>query len=237
VEGRVVIVGRMQTLRDESVELGENFEANRRELFEQGQTAAAVAIDNQAVALIGFADELRDEAPDAIAALKELGLRTVMVTGDHQSVAEAIAQRAGIDRVDADCRPDDKHKVIEDLRQEGHRVAMVGDGINDAPALAAADLGIAVGGGTDIAKEAGHIVLVGADLMNVPRSVRLSRATMKRIWIGLGWAFAYNVLLIPVAVAGLLHPMLAGGAMAASSVSVVANALWLRRVWARESGA
>jgi len=237
VEGRVVIVGRVQTLRDESVELGENFEANRRELFEQGQTAAAVAIDNQAVALIGFADELRDEAPDAIAALKELGLRTVMVTGDHLAVAEAIARRAGIDRVDADCRPDDKHKVIEDLRQEGHRVAMVGDGINDAPALAAADLGIAVGGGTDIAKEAGHIVLVGADLMNVPRSVRLSRATMKRIWIGLGWAFAYNVLLIPVAVAGLLHPMLAGGAMAASSVSVVANALWLRRAWARESGA
>jgi Cu+-exporting ATPase len=234
VEGKVVIVGRVQTLKDESVELGDSFEAKRKELFEQGQTAAAVAIDNRAVALIGFADELRDEAPDAIAALQALGLETVMVTGDHQAVADAIAQRAGIDRVYADCRPDDKHEVIAGLRRDGHPVAMVGDGINDAPALAAADLGIAVGGGTDIAKEAGHIVLVGEDLMNVPRAVRLSRATMRRIWIGLGWAFAYNVLLIPVAVAGLLHPMLAGAAMAASSVSVVGNALWLRRAWKRE---
>jgi len=235
VEGRVVIVGRVQTLRDAAVQWGDDFEAKRKELFEQGQTTAAVSIDNQAVALLGLADELRAEAPDAIAALRKLGLRSAMVTGDHQAVADHIARALSIERVYADCLPDDKRKVVADMQRGGRSsVAMVGDGINDAPALAAADLGIAVAGGTDIAKDAGHIVLVGADLMNVPRAVTLSRATMKRIWIGLGWAFGYNVLLIPVAAAGWLHPMLAAGAMSLSSVSVVANALWLRRSWKPE---
>ena len=196
-----------------------------------GQTRIAVEIDGRLAGNIALADRIKDEAPSAVEALHDLGLRTVMMSGDRRAAAQAVGQQLGIDEVVSEVMPADKQAKVEQLRQHGRVVAMVGDGINDAPALAAADIGIAMGGGTDIAMEAGHVVLVGSDLSNLPRAIRLSRATMRRIYVGLFWAFAYNLLLIPLAIAGLLHPMLAAGAMAFSSVSVVLNAIYLRWSW------
>ena len=200
-------------------------------------TVVVVAVDGVARGLIAVADRVKEGAADVVRELHALGLRVVMMTGDHRRVAEAVAGKVGIDEVIAGVLPADKESKVRELQGAGAVVAMVGDGINDAPALAAADIGIAMGkaggggGGVDIAVEAGHVVLVGGELAGLPRAVRLSRATMRRIWIGLVWAFGYNVVLIPVAAAGYLHPMFAAGAMALSSVSVVCNALWLRWTW------
>jgi P-type Cu+ transporter len=155
----------------------------------------------------------------------------LLMTGDNQITARAIADEVGIDDVLAEVMPQDKEAKVRELQGRGKRVAMVGDGINDAPALAAADVGIAMGTGTDIAKEAGDIVLVSGELSLAPRAIRLSRAMMNRIRLGLFWAFIYNIVLVPVAAAGWLHPMFAAAAMAFSSVSVVMNALSLR--WVR----
>jgi P-type Cu+ transporter len=229
VEGRDVVVGRFSTLRDAGVTVSEYAIERRDELLDGARTAVVVAIDGEVAGLIALADELRPNAGKVISTLHEMGLKTVMVTGDNLITARSIADRVGISRVIAGVKPADKQAQVAELRAGGAVVAMVGDGVNDAPALAAADIGIAMGGGTDVAMEAGHVVLVGGKLEHLPLAIRLSRATMKRIHLGLFWAFAYNLVLIPVAVAGLMDPMFAGGAMALSSVSVVANALWLRR--------
>lgn len=181
------------------------------------------------LALLALRDEPRPEAAEAVARLREMGLEPVVLTGDAHAPAAAVARRVGIDHVRARVTPADKERVVRELAGSGP-VAMVGDGLNDAPALAAADIGIAMGSGTHVAASAGHVILVGGDLRSLPRAVRLSRAMMRRIRLGLFWAFAYNALLIPVAAAGWLHPMLAALAMSLSSVSVVVNALALRRV-------
>jgi len=204
-------------------------------LEQEGKTAVHVAIDARAAGIIAVADTLRPEAPQAVSELKRLGLEVAMLTGDNRRTAEAIAREAGIDRVLAEVLPGEKAGEVRRLQDEGHRVAMVGDGINDAPALAQADVGIAIGTGTDIAIEASDMTLITGDLRQVAAPIALSRQTMRTIKQNLVGAFAYNVSLIPVA-AGVLYPVwgvtldpvLAAAAMAASSVTVVANALRLR---------
>ena len=233
VNGKTVIAGRVSTLRDQGVSNLDNLLDKRDQMLDTTRTAVAVAVDGQATAIIALADKLKPNAKQTIDHLRQLGLKPLLMTGDNTSIANAIAQEVGIDPqlVMAQVLPADKQEKVNQLQQAGHTVAMVGDGINDAPALAAADVGIAMGTGTDIAADAGHIILAGGDLNALPRAIQLSRATMKRIYAGLFWAFAYNTLLIPVAALGRLHPMLAAAAMSFSSMSVVLNALWLRRTW------
>jgi Cu+-exporting ATPase len=218
VAGREIAVGKPEA-GEERPELGA--------LRSAGKTVVVVRENGRPIGLIALADRLKPGASSAIAALRAR-MRTILMTGDNRATAAAIAREAGIDEVLAEVLPADKEAKVRELQGRGQRVAMVGDGINDAPALAAADVGIAMGTGTDIAKEAGDIVLVSGDLALVPDAIRLSRAMMGRIRLGLFWAFAYNAILIPVAALGWLHPMLAAAAMALSSVSVVANALTLR---------
>jgi Cu+-exporting ATPase len=202
-----------------------------------GHTAIFVAVDGHAAGLLGVADPLRTSAQETIRVLQRDGLRVVMLTGDHRTTADAVAQQLGIREVHAGVEPAGKAEIIQGLRAQGHRVAMTGDGINDAPALAAADVGIAMGTGTDVAIESAGITLVRGDLHSIVRARRLSHATMSNIRQNLFFAFAYNVVGIPVA-AGLLYPwlglllnpMFASAAMSLSSVSVIANALRLRRV-------
>lgn len=201
----------------------------------QAQSIAHVAIDDTHVAAFGIADTVKSESAAVVAHLKNLGITPVMVTGDNATTAEAIAQQVGISEVRAEVLPADKEDLIHELRKKYGPVAMVGDGINDAPALAAADVSIAMGGGTDVAIESAGITLLRSDIGLVPTALELSRKTMNNIRQNLFWAFGYNVVLIPVAMGVLypftgilLSPILAGAAMAFSSVSVVANALRLR---------
>jgi len=231
VQGHDVLIAKPQTLRDHGVRQLEEMDALMAAMDPAATTIVAVAVDHQAVGLIALADQIKENAAQTVSQLKALGLRVILMTGDRREAADAVAEALDIDEVLAEVLPQDKHAKIEALQAQGHVVAMAGDGINDAPALAAADLGIAMGTGTDIAMAAGHIVLVGGDLTGLVRAVTLSRATMTRIRMGLFWAFIYNAILIPVAVAGYLHPMLAAAAMSLSSVSVIANALWLRSRW------
>ncbi|MDD4952004.1 MAG: HAD-IC family P-type ATPase, partial [Desulfovibrionaceae bacterium] len=206
-----------------------------RGLGERGVSALYLALDNRLAAVFGLADRLRPEAAEAVARLRSLGLDVVMLTGDTEAAARAVARGAGIDRVAARVLPERKAREVAGLKAQGLRVAMVGDGVNDAPALAAADVGLAMGSGMDVAVEAGDVVLVRPDLSRVPAAIALSRAVMRNIRQNLFWAFAFNVVGIPVA-AGVLHlfggptlnPMLAGSAMAMSSLTVVSNALRLR---------
>jgi Cu+-exporting ATPase len=234
VDGRRVFAGSARMLEQEAVEIGA-VAARAEELAAEGKTIMLVAADGEAVGGMALADVAKPEAAEAVALLKEQGLSVHMLTGDNARTARAIAQEVGIDEIRAELLPDQKAGVVSALQEAGHRVAMVGDGINDAPALAQADAGIAIGRGADIAMEAADITLVRDDLRLAAEAIRLSRATLSNIRQNLFWAFFYNTAGIPVAagvlypiIGKLLHPAIAAAAMAFSSVSVVANALRLR---------
>ena len=247
VRGKAALVGRPEWLAEEGVDL-KALEADAAALRAKARTLVAVAHDGKALGLLAVADPVKPTSAEAVAQLRERGVEVVLLTGDNRPTAEAIAAQVGIDHVIADVLPQDKARVVRDLKAQGKRVAtagrgrgpgrtgaerrfvaMVGDGVNDAIALAEADLGIAMGGGTDVAKEAGQVVLLRDDLRDVVAALDLSRATLRKVRQNLVWAFGYNVVLIPVAALGLLHPALAAGAMALSSVSVIANSSLLRR--------
>jgi Cu+-exporting ATPase len=206
------------------------------EMAASGKTPVFVAVDGRAAAVLAIADTLKAGSAEAVAALHRLGLEVAVLTGDNELTARAIARQAGVDRVLADVRPDEKAAQVRKLQAEGLLVAMVGDGINDAPALAQADVGVAIGTGTDVAIESASVTLMSGDLRALVTAFALSRATMRNIRQNLFWAFAYNVALIPLAAGAffplfgiLLDPIFAAAAMAASSVTVVSNALRLRR--------
>ena len=228
LQGEGVLVGTPSFLMERGVETAAGEEHLSR-LEAEAKTTVMVASDGRLVGLVAVADPLKDEAVEVIKALHELGLKTVMLTGDNRRTAEAVARRAGIDQVVAGVLPEGKVAEVKRLREALGAVAMVGDGINDAPALTQADVGIAIGTGTDIAIEAADITLVRGDLRGVVSAIRLSRATFAKIRQNLFWAFFYNLIMIPLAVLGLMHPALAEIAMASSSITVVSNANLLRR--------
>ncbi len=241
VEGHHLLLGNLRLMERENVALN-GLELKADKLQNEAKTAMWLAVDGQASALIAVADTIKDGSKEAVQAMRALGLTVVMMTGDNQATAEAIAKEVGIERVFAEVLPGDKASYVAQLQAEGYKVAMVGDGINDAPALAQADVGLAIGTGTDVAMETADVTLMRGDLRSVPQAIRLSKATMRNIKQNLGWAFGYNIALIPIA-AGILapfasvpdflrqlHPILAAGAMAFSSISVVSNALRLKQV-------
>ncbi len=223
------MVGRPALLEEWAIRLPDELDAARRDAERQGRTAIAASWDGKATALFVVADTVKPTSAEAIASLKGLGLRPVLLTGDNSATAHAVADQVGIDEVIAEVLPADKADVVRRLQDEGRVVAMVGDGVNDAPALAQADLGLAIGTGTDVAIEASDLTLVSGDLRAAADAIRLSRSTLRTIKQNLGWAVGYNVAALPLAAAGFLNPLLAGLAMALSIVSVVANALRLRR--------
>ena len=236
IDGRSVAIGNLKLLESRSITVG-SMKDRADELRAGGQTVMFVAIDGRAAGLIGVADPIKDTTPEAIQALHREGIRVVMLTGDNRTTAEAVARTVGIDHVEADVLPDQKAAVVKALQAKGERVAMAGDGVNDAPALAQAHVGIAMGTGTDVAMESAGVTLVKGDLRGIVRARRLSRNTMRNIRQNLFFAFIYNVAGVPIA-AGVLYPafglllspMIASAAMTFSSVSVIANALRLRRV-------
>ncbi len=228
VDGAAVVVGRPALLERWSLELPPELAEVRAAAEEKGRTAIVVAADGRVRAVLSVADTVKPGSAEAVTRLTELGLSPVLLTGDNEAVARAVADEVGIDEVFAEVLPADKVAVVERLRSEGRAVAMVGDGINDAPALAAADLGLSMGTGTDVAIEAADLTLVRGDLRVAADAIRLSRRTLGTIKGNLFWAFAYNVAALPLAAAGLLNPMIAGAAMALSSVFVVSNSLRLR---------
>ncbi|MGW7052129.1 heavy metal translocating P-type ATPase [Streptomyces sp. NPDC054887] len=228
VEGHAVLVGRTRLLADWAMELPAGLERARAEAEAAGRTAIAVAWDGEARAVLEVADAVKETSAEAIGRLRALGLTPILLTGDNRAVAESVAREVGIDEVFAEVMPEDKVDVVKRLQAEGRSVAMVGDGVNDAAALAQADLGLAMGTGTDAAIEAGDLTLVRGDLLAAADAIRLSRRTLGTIRSNLFWAFAYNVAALPLAAAGLLNPMIAGAAMAFSSVFVVGNSLRLR---------
>ena len=206
----------------------------RREAESEGQTVVLVAVDGVVCGAIAVADAVKDSAADAVAALHQRGMKTVLLTGDNPTAAAEVAAQVGIDDVIADVLPEGKVDVVEQLRERGRVVAMVGDGINDGPALVSADLGLAIGRGTDVAIAAADVILVREDLRSVPQALDLARATMRTIRMNLVWAFGYNVAAIPIAAVGLLNPLIAGAAMAFSSFFVVSNSLRLRNFSPRQ---
>ncbi|WP_067892711.1 heavy metal translocating P-type ATPase [Nocardia vaccinii] len=229
---RAVVIGRTELLDDWSIALPEALADAKSEAEAAGRTAIVVAWDGAARGVLVIADAIKPTSADAIADMRALGLTPVLLTGDNAAAARTVADRVGIEEVIAEVLPSDKLDVVKRLQDSGKVVAMVGDGVNDAAALAQADLGLAMGTGTDVAIEAGDITLVRGDLRAVGTAIRLSRSTLRTIKGNLFWAFGYNVAAIPLAAAGLLNPMLAGAAMALSSVFVVSNSLRLRR-WPR----
>jgi P-type Cu+ transporter len=229
VEGHGVQVGRPALMAEWGIAIPDELDAVRRSAEERGQTAVLAAWDGSVRGVFAIADTLKPTSPEAVAALKRLGLRPVLLTGDNDATARAVAADVGIEEVVSEVLPSQKVDVIRRLQADGRVVAMAGDGVNDAPALAQADLGLAIGTGTDVAIEASDLTLVSGDLRAAADAIRLSRATLRTIKQNLGWAFGYNVAALPLAALGLLNPVIAGAAMAFSSVSVVTNALRLRR--------
>jgi Cu+-exporting ATPase len=226
VEGVAVMVGSPAYLAETGAAVPEQATAG---LQQQGRSVVAVARAGVAIGLIGIADPLRESSRTAVARLARLGVEVVMLTGDNARTAVAVAAAAGISHFEAEVLPGDKSRAVEKLKAGGKRVGMAGDGINDAPALAAADVSFAMGAGSDVAMEAADVTLMRNDLASVPDAIALSRATLRKIRQNLFWAFIYNVLGIPLAALGFLNPVVAGAAMAMSSVSVVSNSLLLRR--------
>ncbi|SCL18053.1 Cu+-exporting ATPase [Micromonospora rhizosphaerae] len=229
VDGRELVVGRLRLLRERGLDVPEEIERAVTDAEAAGRTAVLAGWDGRVRGVLAVADVVKPSSRAAVARLRELGLTPVLLTGDNATVARAVAAEVGIDEVIAEVLPADKVDVVKRLQGEGRTVAMVGDGINDAAALAQADLGLAMGTGTDVAIEASDLTLVRGDLMAAVDAIRLSRRTLGTIKGNLFWAFAYNVAALPLAAAGLLNPMIAGAAMAFSSVFVVANSLRLRR--------
>ena len=241
VEGRRVLLGNLKLMEEYDIHLN-GLEPQAKRLQEEAKTAMWLTIGDEAIGLIAVADTIKDGSREAIEEMRSLGLHVAMITGDNLATAKAIAAEAGVDTIFADIAPGEKAAYIQQLQEEGYVVGMVGDGINDAPALAQADVGIAIGTGTDVAIEASDVTLIRGDLRSVPQALRLSRATIRTIKQNLFWAFGYNVILIPIAAGALypfawapdflrqLHPILAAFAMAFSSVSVVMNSLRLRKV-------
>jgi Cu+-exporting ATPase len=241
VDGHQILLGNLRLMERESVQLN-GLAAKAEQLQNEAKTAMWLAVDGQASALIGVADTIKEGSKEAVAQMHGQGLTVVMMTGDNQATAQAIAAEVGIDRVFAEVLPGDKANYVAQLQKEGYSVGMVGDGINDAPALAQADVGMAIGTGTDVAMEAADVTLMRGDLRSVPQAIKLSKATMRNIKQNLGWAFGYNIVLIPIAAGVLapfawapdflreLSPILAAGAMAFSSISVVSNSLRLKQV-------
>jgi Cu+-exporting ATPase len=236
VEGHAVALGNLALLQELGVGVDLSLPEAADNLRSDGQTVMLVAVDGRAAGLIGVADPIKPSAPGALQTLRQSGLHIVMLTGDSRRTAEAVARKLGIDDVEAEVLPERKSEVVRDLQAKGRKVAMAGDGVNDAPALAQADVGIAMGTGTDVAIESASIALVKGDLRGIVRARRLSRATMRNIRENLFFAFVYNALGVPVA-AGVLYPVfglllspiIASAAMTFSSVSVIGNALRLRR--------
>ena len=235
VEGRHLLVGNESLMKEKNID-SSAFQEQLLELSQEGKTAMFVAVDGQLAGILAVADEMKSSSLSAVQELQSMGLEVIMLTGDREETATAIAQKAGIQKVIAGVLPDGKAAAIKNLQESGKKLAMVGDGINDAPALVQADVGIAIGSGADVAIESADVVLMHSDLQDVVKAIKLSQATIRNIKENLFWAFAYNTLGIPIAM-GLLHlfggpllnPMLAGLAMSLSSVSVVANALRLGR--------
>ena len=240
VEGRWLLVGNESLMKEKNID-SSAFQEQLLELSQEGKTAMFVAIDGQLTGILAVADEMKSSSLKAVQELQSMGLKVIMLTGDREETATAIAQKAGIQKVIAGVLPDGKATAIKNLQEAGKKLAMVGDGINDAPALVQADVGIAIGSGADVAIESADVVLMHSDLQDVVKAIKLSQATIRNIKENLFWAFAYNTLGIPIAM-GLLHlfggpllnPMLAGLAMSLSSVSVVANALRLGRFKMKE---
>jgi Cu+-exporting ATPase len=229
VEGHALVVGRPALLAEWAMHLPAELAAAKAAAEARGQTAIAAGCDGRAIAVFVVADTVKPTSREAIARLKALGLRPVLLTGDNAATARAVAAEVGIAEVIAEVMPSEKADVIRRLQGEGRVVAMAGDGVNDAPALAQADLGLSIGTGTDVAIEASDLTLVSGDLRAAAGAIRLSRATLRTIKQNLGWAFGYNLAALPLAAIGLLNPVIASAAMACSSISVVANALRLRR--------
>ena len=234
VDGLLVTVGREEIFRERGFVFPQALETPLAESRARGETAVLSAWDGRVQAVFSVADQPKPTSAEAIAALKLMGLAPVLLTGDNAVTAAAIAGSVGIDTDEhhlyAGVLPDEKVAVVRDLQERGYAVAMVGDGVNDAAALAQADVGIAMGGGTDVAMQASDLTIVNGDLRSVPDAIRLSRATLRTIRTNVFWAFAYNVAAIPLAASGRMNPMWAGLAMASSSVFVVTNSLRLRRV-------
>jgi Cu+-exporting ATPase len=240
VGGRQVALGNARLMDDLGIALGA-LEARADALRGEGATALYLAVDGKPGGVIAVADPIKPTTPDALRTLRAAGVRIVMLTGDNRRTAEAVGRKLGLDDVVADVLPDDKHRVVKGLRAEGHVVAMAGDGVNDAPALAEADIGIAMGTGTEVAIQSAGVTLVKGDLAGIARARTLSRATMRNIRQNLVLAFVYNAAGIPIAAGALypifgllLSPMIAAAAMSLSSVSVIGNALRLR--WTKLEG-
>ena len=235
VVGKTIVIGSQKLLAEQNVSIPKQYTDEIKHLRDRGQTVTFMAVESQLMAFFGIADAVKEKSAEVVQTLKKMGVTSIMLTGDNISTAQAIAKEVDITEVIAEVLPDQKEKTIRELRKKYPVIAMVGDGINDAPALATADVGIAMGGGTDVAIESAGVTLLRSDISLVPTALSLSKATMRNIRQNLFWAFGYNVVLIPVAMGVLypafgilLNPMLAGAAMAFSSVSVVLNALRLK---------